>query len=297
VVVEAGSVLVDEATVEVVIGSVVVVAALLVVAADVVVSETSNASSLVTHPTTNDLRRVPSPTSVRLNLILVIGSFWFFGARAPLFQAVLHAAHDLRLTHVHASLRPNHISSTTLLHSTRRRVAALGLLQVSFSLASHLPAALTRLPTSQVSPQVQKQPTTLRVASRSSSATADETALHTSRLPSPHVRFSASLASDQHFSVRVHALRPSVRPSVRPSIDHSLLARRHHVRQRADATTNVTRLNAVGLMRSEQTWRCARHSSRSRRHDWCRARLLQCAGRGGWCGRRGRFRARRRSDR
>jgi hypothetical protein len=149
VVVEAGSVLVDEATVEVVIGSVVVVAALLVVAADVVVSETSNASSLVTHPTTNDLRRVPSPTSVRLHLILVIGSFWFFGARAPLFQAVLHAAHDLRLTHVHASLRPNHISSTTLLHSTRRRVAALGLLQVSFSLASHLPAALTRLPTSQ----------------------------------------------------------------------------------------------------------------------------------------------------
>jgi hypothetical protein len=63
VVVEAGSVLVDEATVEVVIGSVVVVAALLVVAADVVVPETSNASSLVTHPTTNDLRRVPSPTS------------------------------------------------------------------------------------------------------------------------------------------------------------------------------------------------------------------------------------------
>jgi hypothetical protein len=288
-------VLVDEATVEVVIGSVVVVAALLVVAADVVVSETSNASSLVTHPTTNDLRRVPSPSSVRLHLILVIGSFWLFGARVPLFPAVLHAAHDLRLTNVHASLRPTHNSfhDPSAFHaspSRRTRSSPSFILScVTLACCANAAACFASLTTS--------PPTTDHFASRLSFVVCDcrRTALHTSRLPSPHVRFSASLASDQHFSaVCTHSVRPSVR---RPSIDHSLLARRHDVRQRADATTNVTRLNALGLMRSEQTWRCARHSSRSRRHDWCRARLLQCAGRGGWCGRRGRFRARRRSDR
>jgi hypothetical protein len=219
-------VLVDEATVEVVIGSVVVVAALLVVAADVVVSETSNASSLVTHPTTNDLRRVPSPSSVRLHLILVIGSFSFFGARAPLFQAVLHAAHDLRLTHVHTFLVPLTFLSTTLLHSTRRRVAALGLLQVSFSLASHLPAALTRLPTSQASPRVHQQPTTLRVASRSSSATADE--LRYTPVDCP-VRTCASRRRSRPTNTslpcaRTPSVRP-VRPSVRPSVHRSLAAR------------------------------------------------------------------------
>jgi hypothetical protein len=216
VVVEAGSVLVDEATVEVVIGSVVVVAALLVVAADVVVSETSNASSLVTHPTTNDLRRVPSPSSVRLHLILVIGSFWFFGARAPLFQAVLHAAHDLRLTHVHASLRPTHISSTTLLHSTRRRVAALGLLQVSFSLASHLPAALTRLPTrkshhkSTNNRPLCESPLVRRLRMPTNCATHQSTA-QSARALLGVARVRPTLLC------RVHALRPSVRPSVRPS--------------------------------------------------------------------------------
>jgi hypothetical protein len=297
VVVEAGSVLVDEATVEVVIGSVVVVAALLVVAADVVVSETSNASSLVTHPTTNDLRRVPSPTSVRLNLILVIGSFWFFGARAPLFQAVLHAAHDLRLTHVHASLRPNHISihDPSAFHaspSRRTRSSPSFILScVTLACCANAAAYFASLTTkSKNNRPLCESPLVRRLRLPTNCATHQSTA-QSARALLGVARVRPTLLC------RVHALRPSVRPSVRPSIDHSLLARRHHVRQRADATTNVTRLNAVGLMRSEQTWRCARHSSRSRRHDWCRARLLQCAGRGGWCGRRGRFRARRRSDR
>jgi hypothetical protein len=219
VVVEAGSVLVDEATVEVVIGSVVVVAALLVVAADVVVSETSNASSLVTHPTTNDLRRVPSPTSVRLNLILVFGSFWFFGARAPLFQAVLHAAHDLRLTHVHASFRPNHISSNdpSAFHaspSRRTRSSPSFILRcVTLACCANAAAYFASLITS--------PKRTDHFASRLSFVVCDcrRTALHTSRLPSPHVRFSASLASDLHFSaVCTHSVRSSVRPFVRLSI-------------------------------------------------------------------------------
>jgi hypothetical protein len=216
VVVEAGSVLVDEATVEVVIGSVVVVAALLVVAADVVVSETSNASSLVTHPTTNDLRRVPSPSSVRLHLNLVIGSFWFFGARAPLFQAVLDAAHDSRLTHVHTFLCPTHISfnDPSAFHASPSR--RIGLLQVSFSLSSHLPAALTRLPTSQASPKVHQQPTTLRVASRSSSATADE--LRYTPVDCP-VRTCASRRRSRPTNTSLPCARtPSVRPFVRQSI-------------------------------------------------------------------------------
>jgi hypothetical protein len=219
VVVEAGSVLVDEATVEVVIGSVVVVAALLVVAADVVVSETSNASSLVTHPTTNDLRRVPSPTSSRLQFILPIGSFWFFGARAPVFQAVLDAAHDLRLTHVHAFFRHNHIYSydSSAFHASpsRRTRSSPSFILCCVTLAccanaSAFFASLTASPE-----------TTDHFASRLSFVVCKcrRTALHTSRLPSPHVRFSASLASDQHFSaVCTHSVCPSLRPSVRQSI-------------------------------------------------------------------------------
>jgi hypothetical protein len=207
-------VLVDEATVEVVIGSVVVVAALLVVAADVVVSETSNASSLVTHPTTNDLRRVPSPSSVRLHLILS-------SARSRSSALVRHSSKPCftpPTTCVSPTSTPLSVPitflSTTLLHSTRRRVAALGLLQVSFSLASHLPAALTRLPTSQASPRVHQQPTTLRVASRSSSATADE--LRYTPVDCP-VRTCASRRRSRPTNTSLPCARtPSVRPSVRP---------------------------------------------------------------------------------
>jgi hypothetical protein len=224
VVVEAGSVLVDEATVEVVIGSVVVVAALLVVAADVVVSETSNASSLVTHPTTNDLRRVPSPSSVRLHFILVIGSFWFFGARAPLFQAVLHAAHDLRLTHVHTFLCPTHISfhdpsAFDASPSRRTRSSPSFILScVTLACCANAAAYFASLTTS--------PPTTDHFASRLSFVVCEcrRTALHTSRLPSPHVRFSASLASDQHFSaVCTHSVRPS-----RPSVARASITRCSH---------------------------------------------------------------------
>jgi hypothetical protein len=220
-------VLVDEATVEVVIGSVVVVAALLVVAADVVVSETSNASSLVTHPTTNDLRRVPSPTSVRLHLILVIDSFWFFGV--PVATLPSRASRRPR-TCVSPTSTPLSVPltflSTTLLHSTRRRVAALGLLQVSFS--SCVKLACCANAAAYFASLITSPLTTDHFASRLSFVVCDcrRTALHTTRLPSPHVRFSASLASDLHFSaVCTHSVRPSIRPSVRPSV-HRLLAAR-----------------------------------------------------------------------
>jgi hypothetical protein len=58
VVVEVCSVLVDGATVEVVVASVVVVASLLIVAANVVVPETWNESSILRHSIIKDLLRL-----------------------------------------------------------------------------------------------------------------------------------------------------------------------------------------------------------------------------------------------